>query len=80
MQPADDLALLGAQALLSAYYLSRHSKLSYLYQIISFSNFALLKSKKAYQLRMLLIRTYLLAGAFDRAPSTTAVGTQKRSS
>ena len=66
MQPADDLALLGAQALLSAYRLSG-GKLAYLYQTIALLEFALTKSKKGYQLRMLLIRAYTLAGAFDRA-------------
>lgn len=66
MQPADDLALLAVQALLSAYRLSR-GKLVYLYQTIALLEFALTKSKKGYQLRMLLIRSYVLAGAFDRA-------------
>lgn len=66
MQPADDLALLGAQALLSAYNLSR-GKLAYLYQVIALLEFSLTKSKKGYQLRMLLIRSYVLAGAIDRA-------------
>ncbi|KIS65972.1 uncharacterized protein UMAG_06061 [Mycosarcoma maydis] len=66
MQPADDLALVGVQALLSAYRLS-HGKLVYLYQTIALLEFALTKSNKGYQLRMLLIRSYILAGAFDRA-------------
>ncbi|TKY87529.1 hypothetical protein EX895_003543 [Sporisorium graminicola] len=66
MQPADDLALLSVQALLSAYRLSG-GKLVYLHQTIALLEFALTKSKKAYQLRMLLIRIYVLAGAFDRA-------------
>ncbi|EST07356.1 N-acetyltransferase B complex, non-catalytic subunit [Kalmanozyma brasiliensis GHG001] len=66
MQPADDLALLGVQALLSAYRLS-HGKLVYLHQVIALLEFALTKSKKGYQLRMLLVRSYILAGAFDRA-------------
>ncbi|CDR99997.1 related to MDM20-non-catalytic subunit of the NatB N-terminal acetyltransferase [Sporisorium scitamineum] len=66
MQPADDFALLGVQALLSAYQLSG-GKLVYLQQTIALLEFALTKSKKAYQLRMLLVRSYVLAGAFDRA-------------
>ncbi|CBQ71337.1 conserved hypothetical protein [Sporisorium reilianum SRZ2] len=66
MQPADDLALLGVQALLSAYKLSG-GKLVYLLQTIAVLEFALTKSKKGYQLRMLLVRSYVLAGAFDRA-------------
>ncbi|SPO31584.1 related to MDM20  len=67
MQPADDLALLGAQALLSSYKLSRGRNLDHLYQVIALLEFALTRSKKGYQLRMLLIRAYILAGAFDRA-------------
>ncbi|KAJ9475894.1 N-terminal acetyltransferase B complex subunit MDM20 [Pseudozyma hubeiensis] len=66
MQPADDLALLGVQALLSAYKLS-HGKPVYLHQTVALLEHALTKSKKGYQLRMLLIRSYILAGAFDRA-------------
>ncbi len=66
MQPADDLALLGAQALLSAYRLSG-GKLVYLFQVIGLLEFGLTKSSKGYQLRMLLIRSYTLAGALDRA-------------
>ncbi|GAC94257.1 actin cytoskeleton organization protein [Pseudozyma hubeiensis SY62] len=66
MQPADDLALLGVQALLSAYKLS-HGKPVYLQQTIALLEHALTKSKKGYQLRMLLIRSYILVGAFDRA-------------
>lgn len=66
MQPADDLALLSTQALLSAYRLS-HYRPCYLLQSISLLEFALTKSPKGYQLRMLLIRSYVLAGAYDRA-------------
>ncbi|KAJ1038413.1 hypothetical protein NDA11_004240 [Ustilago hordei] len=66
MQPADELALLGSQALLSCYRLS-HGKLSYLHQTIALLEHALTKSQKGYQLRMLLIRTYILSAAYERA-------------
>lgn len=66
MQPADDIALLAVQALLSAYRLSG-GKLVYLFQVIGLLEFGLTKSSKGYQLRMLLIRSYTLAGAVDRA-------------
>ncbi|PWY97926.1 hypothetical protein BCV70DRAFT_202414 [Testicularia cyperi] len=66
MQPADDLALMAAQALVSAYDISGHVP-TYLLQTITLLELALARSKKGYQLRMLLIRCCVLAGAFDRA-------------
>ncbi|KAN0064894.1 mitochondrial distribution and morphology [Thecaphora frezii] len=67
MQPADDLALLGSQSLVSAYSLSPEHSIGLLQQVVAVLEFACGKSKKGYQLRMLLIRCYLILGCFDRA-------------
>ena len=64
MQPADDLALLSAQALVSAYVLSSNDT-AYLHQAVALLEFACGKSNKGYQLRMLLIRCYSILGELN---------------
>ncbi|SPO37557.1 related to MDM20  len=67
MQPADDLALLACQSLVSACHLAPRSRIGILHRAVTLLEFACGKSKKGYQLRMLLIRCYLMLGCYDRA-------------
>ncbi|GAA6024099.1 hypothetical protein JCM11491_005993 [Sporobolomyces phaffii] len=61
LQPADDFALLAAQAFVSAYHLS--GERSYLEQAAAVLDHALRSSKYKYQSRILLINLYRLLGA-----------------
>ncbi|GAA5990947.1 hypothetical protein JCM5350_008289 [Sporobolomyces pararoseus] len=61
LQPADDFALLSAQALVSAYHSSNDR--SYLEQAAALLDHALRSSKYKYQSRILLINIYRLLGA-----------------
>ncbi|GAA5951742.1 hypothetical protein JCM3765_003103 [Sporobolomyces pararoseus] len=61
LQPADDFALLSAQAFVSAYHLSNDR--SYLEQAAALLDHALRSSKYKYQSRILLINIYRLLGA-----------------
>ncbi|KZT51165.1 hypothetical protein CALCODRAFT_503854 [Calocera cornea HHB12733] len=61
LQPADDFAFLASQALIGAWSLDH--QLQYLLQAVCVLEYALQKSEKAYQLRLLLICLYRLLGA-----------------
>lgn len=61
LQPADDFAILAAQTLANAWVLT--SDESHLYKATSLLEFALTKSKHAFQIRLVLIRLYRLLGA-----------------
>ncbi|KAG9012058.1 hypothetical protein FRB93_002201 [Tulasnella sp. JGI-2019a] len=61
IQPADDLALLAVNALVSAWVSSR--KDAYLHQALVILEYASLKSKYNYQFRVLAVRLYRLLGA-----------------
>jgi N-terminal acetyltransferase B complex non-catalytic subunit len=68
LQPADDLAILAATALLTAYHLatqdpSTEATESYLLDTITLLEFASQKSRWAYPSRFLLVRLYRLLGA-----------------
>ncbi|PWN50628.1 hypothetical protein IE53DRAFT_86224 [Violaceomyces palustris] len=67
MQPADDLALLSAQALVSAFRLDSGQGWNHLLAAAGVLEFALKKSKKGYALRLLLVKIYLLLGCYDLA-------------
>jgi N-terminal acetyltransferase B complex non-catalytic subunit len=60
LQPVDDLAILAASALVSAWSLS--SEVSHLHQAVALLEFALQKSKHAFQIRLMLVRIYRLLG------------------
>lgn len=62
LQPADDLALLAAQCYVSAWELSQYDG-QYLELAIGLLEFALRKSRYRYQMRILLISLYRVAGA-----------------
>ncbi|KAG8881321.1 hypothetical protein FRB97_009663 [Tulasnella sp. 331] len=61
IQPADDLALLAVNALVSAWVLSQ--KEAYLHQALVILEYASSRSKYNYQFRVLAIRLYRLLGA-----------------
>ncbi|KAJ7632694.1 actin cytoskeleton organization protein [Roridomyces roridus] len=65
LQPADDLALLAANAFVSLWKLSNDAK--YLYNAVALLEFALTKSKQSFHSRLLLIRIYRLLGASSMA-------------
>ncbi|KAF7294869.1 Actin cytoskeleton organization protein [Mycena indigotica] len=61
LQPADDLAILAASSFISIWQLSNDEK--HLYNAAALLEFALTKSKQAFQMRLLLVRIYRLLGA-----------------
>ncbi|CAK5277392.1 unnamed protein product [Mycena citricolor] len=61
LQPADDLAILAGGVFVNLWKLSSDDK--YLYSAASLLEFALTKSKQAFQMRILLVRIYRLLGA-----------------
>lgn len=70
LQPADDLAFLAAQCYLGAYTVSSASVLEqakHLELAIGILEFAVRRSKYRFQIRILLIQLYQLAGAPDLA-------------
>ena len=66
LQPADDLALLAAHCYLGAWATSSSSS-AHLELAIAILEFAIRRSKYRYQIRVLLIRLYRLAGAQELA-------------
>lgn len=62
LQPNDELALLAAQCYLGAWELSQNSN-QYLELAIAMLEFAIRRSKYRFQIRVLLIRLYQIAGA-----------------
>jgi hypothetical protein len=62
LQPNDELALLAAQCYLGAWELSQKSS-QYLELAIAILEFAIRRSKYRFQIRILLIRLYNIAGA-----------------
>lgn len=63
LQPADDLAVLAGQALVSLWKLVGGPEgLNYLYNAVALLEYALSKSKEAYQFKVLLIRIYHMIG------------------
>ncbi|KAF9562547.1 actin cytoskeleton organization protein [Agrocybe pediades] len=65
LQPADDLALLAGNALISLWQLTGDDK--YLYDAVYLLEFALTKSKQSFLTRLILIRVYRLLGASSLA-------------
>lgn len=61
IQPADDLAILAASALISLHLLT--SKRSYLSSAVTVLEYALARSPQGFQHRLLIIRLYRLLGA-----------------
>ncbi|KAF8212156.1 actin cytoskeleton organization protein [Mycena galopus ATCC 62051] len=61
LQPADDLALLAGNVLVSLWKMSSDEK--YLYNAVALLEFALTKSKQSFHTRLMLIRIYRLLGA-----------------
>ncbi|EJU05253.1 hypothetical protein DACRYDRAFT_19822 [Dacryopinax primogenitus] len=61
LQPADDFCFLAAQAFVGAW--ARDGQLKHLWQAVCVLEYGLVKSEKAYQLRLLLICLYRLLGA-----------------
>ncbi|KAI0726631.1 actin cytoskeleton organization protein [Fomitopsis betulina] len=61
LQPADDLALLSGQAFVGAWRAGGDA--AYLYNAVAALEYASLRSKQSYKIRLLLIRIYRLLGA-----------------
>ncbi|KAJ7063373.1 actin cytoskeleton organization protein [Mycena amicta] len=61
LQPADDLVILAANTFVNIWQLTDDEK--YLYNAAALLEFALTKSKQAFQMRLLLVRIYRLLGA-----------------
>jgi N-terminal acetyltransferase B complex non-catalytic subunit len=64
LQPADDLAILTGQTFVNIWKLTDNE--TYLYNAVSVLEFGLTRSKHSYQMRLMLVRTYTLLGAFCR--------------
>lgn len=62
LQPADDLALLSGQAFVGAWRAGGDA--AYLYNAVAALEYASLRSKQSYKIRLLLIRIYRLLGMF----------------
>ncbi|KII88399.1 hypothetical protein PLICRDRAFT_54238 [Plicaturopsis crispa FD-325 SS-3] len=65
LQPADDFAILAAQALVSAWHATKDE--AHLFKAVTVLEFAATKSIHSYQIRLLLVRIYRLLGAPSQA-------------
>ena len=62
LQPADDLVLLAANALVMVWALSRSEEA--LYQAVTVLEYGLTKSRMSFQMRIMLVRIYRILGVW----------------